>query len=90
MKETLPRIFQTILTSNCGNRNLVFYLKKLRSCILKEKIKKIYEAKLSKEQKKKLTLIDGTTDTYYQYNVTEDILQEDALVKEYLINSIPM
>ena len=69
-----------------------FYLllkgKKLEEYILKEKIKKIPENKLSKEQKKRLTLVDGTTDTYYEESVTEDMTQEDSLVKEYLINSI--
>jgi len=48
-------------------------------------MEEISKVKLSKEQKKKLTIID----TYYQESVTEDMLQEDALVKEYLINSIP-
>jgi len=62
--------------------------KKLQEYILKEKI--IFQEKLNKERKKKLNMVDGTTDTYYEESVKEDMLQEYALVKEYLICSIPM
>ncbi|KAG4091173.1 hypothetical protein H8356DRAFT_1356694 [Neocallimastix lanati (nom. inval.)] len=44
--------------------------------------------KINKEQKKKKPLVDGTTDTYNQVSVTEDMLQEDVLVKEYINSKI--
>jgi len=62
---------------------------KLEQYILREVIKKISGEKLKNEQREKLTLVDGTTNTYYNENVTEDMIVEDAKTKRFIMNNIP-
>eukprot|EP00833_Pecoramyces_ruminatium_P008216 jgi/Orpsp1_1/1182248/evm.model.c7180000080483.1 len=62
--------------------------KGLEQYIQKDVLTKVDGSKLSGEAKKKLKLIDETTNLYYSESVTDEIIKADAETKDYLMNSI--
>eukprot|EP00833_Pecoramyces_ruminatium_P007196 jgi/Orpsp1_1/1181228/evm.model.c7180000076365.1 len=59
--------------------------KGLEQYIQKDVLTKVDGSKLSGEAKKKLKLIDETTNLYYSESVTDEIIKADAETKDYLM-----